>query len=399
MADIQGTYDDLFLAVPNLLARLLDEGDTGGSVAVFMGGEPVVDVWGGYTDASRGVPWRRDTITNVWSVTKTMTALTALTLIERGSLDPDAEVARYWPEFGAKDVLVRHVLSHTAGLPDWPGTVEELYDWDAVTARLAGLTPQWEPGTEAGYHSLTQGYLVGELVRRITGVPLGDYFATEIAGPLGADFHIGLAAEHDHRVAASVPPQGETEEYAASAPGSGDGDSATPGSGDMGAPRGGSPDSPGNGGTGVTGSGSSNSAAPTAPTDAAPHPTPPTPIRVHHGNSPSWRRAQIPAASGYGNARSVALVQSRRLTGPTLDLARRTQFTGEDRILGMSVQYGLGYGLFGNALGWGGWGGSLVLVDPDAGMTVAYVTNQMRRPGDDNRGLEIVTAAYEGLGR
>ncbi len=357
MADIQGTYDDLFLAVPNLLARLLDEGDAGGSVAVFVGGEPVVDVWGGYTDAARRVPWQRDTITNVWSVTKTMTALTALTLIERGSLDPDAEVARYWPEFGAKDVLVRHVLSHTAGLPDWPGTVEELYDWDAATARLAGLTPQWEPGTEAGYHSLTQGYLVGELVRRITGVPLGDYFAAEIAGPLGADFHIGLAAEHDHRVAASVPPEGETEEYAASAPGHTD--SGTP----------------------------------------ATSTTAPTPIRVRHGNSPSWRRSQIPAASGYGNARSVALVQSRRLTGPVLDLARRTQFTGEDKLLGMSVQYGLGYGLFGNTLGWGGWGGSLVLVDPDAGMTVAYVTNQMRRPGEDNRGLEMVTTAYEGLGR
>ncbi|MET8983493.1 serine hydrolase domain-containing protein [Streptomyces sp. NPDC004539] len=351
MADIQGTYDELFRSVPTLLARLLDEGDTGGSVAVFVDGRPVVDVWGGYADAARSTPWRQDTLTNVWSVTKTMTALTALTLIERKLLDPDTEVTYYWPEFGAKDVRVRHLLSHTAGLPDWPGTVEELYDWTAVTERLAGLTPQWTPGEEAGYHSLTQGYLVGEVVRRITGRTVGEFFAAEIAGPLDADFHIGLAAEHDHRVAETVPPPGETEEYAASAPGA------------------------------------------NAP---APDPDAPARIRVRDGNSLPWRRSQIPAASGYGNARSVALAQTR-LTGRTLELARLTQFTGEDRLLGMPVQWGLGYGLFGNTLGWGGWGGSLVLVDPDARMVVAYVTNQMREPAQDQRGLEVVSTAYEGL--
>ncbi|MFF7210225.1 serine hydrolase domain-containing protein [Streptomyces sp. NPDC008238] len=362
MADIQGTYDDLFTAVPGALAGLLDEGDAGGSVAVFVDGEPVVDVWGGFADAARTVPWQRDTVTGVWSVTKTMTALCALVLADRGDLDPDAPVARYWPEFaaaGKEKVLVRHVLAHTAGLPDWDGPVEELYDWPAATARLAALAPQWEPGTAAGYHSLTQGHLVGEVVRRVTGLSVGEFFAREVAGPLGADFHIGLPAEHDHRVALAVPPPSRDEDYTASAR-----DAASPASG--------------------------------------------TAIRLRDGNSVAWRRAQIPAASGFGNARSVALVQSvpacggavrgvRLLSRAGCDRAREEQFSGDDRVLGMPLRWGLGYGLFGDSFGWGGWGGSIVMVDPGARMTVAYVTNQMREPAQDNRGLELVMAAYDGL--
>jgi CubicO group peptidase (beta-lactamase class C family) len=138
-----------------------------------------------------------------------MTALCALVLADRGELDLAAPVGRYWREFavaGKEKVLVRHLLAHTAGLPDWDGPVEELYDWPSATARLAAQAPQWEPGSAAGYHSLTQGFLVGEVVRQITGRNLGDFFAAEVAGPLGADFHIGLPAEHDHRVALRVPP-------------------------------------------------------------------------------------------------------------------------------------------------------------------------------------------------
>ncbi|TXS72923.1 class A beta-lactamase-related serine hydrolase [Streptomyces sp. me109] len=363
MADIQGSYDDLFTAVAGALSALLDEGDAGASVAVFVDGEPVVDVWGGFVDADRTLPWRRDTITNVWSVTKTMTALCALLLADRGDLDLDAPVGRYWPEFaaaGKEKVLVRHLLSHTAGLPDWEGPVEELYDWPSATARLAAQAPQWEPGTAAGYHSLTQGFLVGEVVRRITGRGLGEFFAEEVAGPLGADFRIGLAAEHDHRVALSVPPPSHDENYTAGAAGG----KASPGAA--------------------------------------------TPIRVRDGNSVAWRRAEIPAGNGFGNARSVALVQSVLACGGTLhgtrllsragcDLARQEQFSGEDRILGTPMRWGLGYGLFDSLYGWGGWGGSLVVIDPASRMTVAYVTHQMREPSADNRGLEMVMAAYEGL--
>ncbi|WP_329220523.1 beta-lactamase family protein [Streptomyces sp. NBC_01485] len=363
MADIQGSYDDLFTAVPTALAALLDGGDAGGSVAVFVDGEPVVDVWGGFADAAHTVPWQRDTIVNVYSVTKTMTALCALVLADRGELDLDAPVARYWPEFaaaGKEGVLVRHVLAHTAGLPDWDGPVADIYDWPAATARLAALAPQWEPGTAVGYHSLTQGFLVGEVVRRITGLAPGEFFAAEIAGPLGADFRMGLPAEHDHRVARALPPPSRDEDYIAGAP--------------------------------------SGNAAPTVATA----------IRLRDGNSVAWRRAQIPAASGFGNARSVALVQSvmacggavrgvRLLSRAGRDRAWEEQFSGEDRVLGMPVSWGLGYGRFGTTYGWGGWGGSLVVIDPEARMTVAYVTNQMREPGDDTRGVEIVMSAYDGL--
>ncbi|SES49474.1 CubicO group peptidase, beta-lactamase class C family [Streptomyces sp. yr375] len=344
------------------LAALLDGGDAGGSVAVFVDGEPVVDVWGGFVDAARTVPWQRDTIVNVYSVTKTMTALCALVLADRGELDVDAPVARYWPEFAAagKDsVLVRHLLAHTAGLPDWHGPVAELYDWPAATARLAAQAPQWEPGTAVGYHSLTQGFLVGEVLRRITGQTPGEFFAAEIAGPLGADFRMGLPAEHDHRVARTLPPPSQDEDYIAGAA-----DTSVP-----------------------------NTA---------------TAIRLRDGNSVAWRRAQIPAASGFGNARSVALVQSvmacggavrgvRLLSRAGRDRAWEEQFSGEDRVLGMPVSWGLGYGRFGTTYGWGGWGGSLVMIDPEARMTVAYVTNQMREPADDTRGVEIVMSAYDGL--
>jgi CubicO group peptidase (beta-lactamase class C family) len=363
MADIQGSYDELFAAVPGALAGLLDDGDAGGSVAVFVDGEPVVDVWGGCADADRTVPWQRDTITNVWSVTKTMTALCALVLADRGELDLAAPVGRYWREFavaGKEKVLVRHLLAHTAGLPDWDWPVEDLYDWPSATARLAAQVPQWEPGRAAGYHSLTQGFLVGEVVRRITGQTLGDFFAQEVAGPLGADFHIGLPARHDHRVALTLPPPARDEDYAASAPGSG----APPAAG--------------------------------------------TGVRVRDGNSAAWRRAQIPAASGFGNARSVALVQSvmacggavrglRLLSQAGCDRARQEQFHGVDRILGRPVRWGLGYGLFGSTYGWGGWGGSLVMIEPGDRMAAAYVTNQMREPAEDTRGLEVIMAAYDGL--
>jgi CubicO group peptidase (beta-lactamase class C family) len=365
VAEVAGACDDLFMSVPAVLGRLLDGGDTGAAAAVYVDGVPVVDVWGGFADAGRTIPWQRDTIVNVWSVTKTMTALCALLLADRGELDLDAPVARYWPEFAAsakQGVLVRHLLAHTAGLPDWDGPVEDLYDWPTATARLAAQGLRWEPGTAAGYHSITQGFLVGEVVRRITGRSLGTFFADEVAGPLGADFHIGLDARHDHRVALTVPPPGKTEDYAARA------------AGDVVA---------------------------TAPA---------TSITVRDGNSVAWRRAEIPAGSGFGHARSVALVQSLLACGGTVRgvrlmspegcaRARQEQFRGTDRILGMPVRYGLGYGLFGDLYGWGGWGGSIVMIDPAARMVVSYVTNQMPEPGSDDslRGLEVVMAAYDGL--
>jgi CubicO group peptidase (beta-lactamase class C family) len=355
MADLQGDYDELYAAVPMTMARYLDDGDVGGSVAVLVDGRPVVDMWGGYADAERTRPWERDTVASVFSVTKTITALATLLLADRGALDVDAPVATYWPEFaaaGKEGVLVRHVLSHSAGLPDWEGSVAELEDWDAATARLAAMAPQWEPGTAVGYHSLTLGHLLGEVVRRVTGRTVDTYVAEEVAGPLGADFHLGLPDELDDRLALAVPPTGQDEDYVAGA------------------------------------------AAAQAPATAA------TPIRVRDANSVAWRRALIPAAGGYGNARSVAQVQSVMAGGAPLlsaaGVARAwdEQASGVDRILGMPISWGLGYGRFGNIYGWGGWGGSLMMIDPAERMVVAYVTNQMREPAEDTRGLEIVMSAY-----
>jgi CubicO group peptidase (beta-lactamase class C family) len=377
VADVQGVCSERFGAVRQALADSLDADDVGASAAVYLDGEPVVDIWGGYADADRTVPWQRDTITNVFSTTKTMVALCALVLADRGDLDLDAPVAGYWPEFSAagKDgVLVRHVLAHTAGLPDFddPVSASDLCDWQAVTARLAAQAPRWEPGTLAGYHSLTQGFVVGEVIRRITGRPLGTFFALEVAGPLGADFHIGLAAEHDHRVAPVLaPPSSPSGDWVASPPvRNGDGR-------DNQDPRPGAEPGPG--------------------------------IRVSDANSLAWRRAQIPAAAGFGNARSVAAVQSvlacggaargvRLLSAAGCEPARQEQYRGVDQVLGTSMRYGVGYGIFDRSVGWGGWGGSLVIVDLDARMTVSYVMNQMLDQGEgDYRALGIVIAAYEGL--
>ncbi|WP_412735764.1 serine hydrolase domain-containing protein [Krasilnikovia sp. MM14-A1259] len=349
---------------------MLGKDDVGASAAVYVDGEPVVDIWGGYADADRSAGWERDTLTGVNSTTKNMTALCALILTDRGELDLSAPVAAYWPEFaaaGKENVLVRHVLSHTAGLPDLSGptTVEELYDWESVTSGLAAQAPEWEPGTAAGYHALTFGFLMGEIVRCITGRSLGEFFAEEVAKPLGADFHIGLSAEHDHRIAPLIPPPSLTDEYAASAP--------------LG------PDGTRRENTGVA-------------------------IRVKDTNSLAWRRTQIPAVNGFGNARSIALVQSvlanqgaaggvRLLSPKGCEPAWQEVFRGDDRVLGTPMCWTVGFGKFGNTFGWGGWGGSLVVSDPGSRMTVAYVMNQMidRNRQEDNRGMEIVMAAYSGL--
>jgi CubicO group peptidase (beta-lactamase class C family) len=387
VAEVQGVCDERFGAVRQALAESLDQDDVGASAAVYLDGEPVVDIWGGYADADRTIPWQRDTITNVFSTTKTMVALCALILADRGDLDFDAPVARYWPEFGAagKDgVLVRHVLAHTAGLPDFDGPLSagDLYDWGAVTARLAAQAPRWEPGTLAGYHSLTQGFVLGEVIRRITGRSAGAFFAGKVAGPLGADFHIGLPAEHDHRVAPLLaPPSSPSGDWVASPA------SASAPSGDWVA----SPAS------------AAQDAGTRSDADAGPG------IRVSDANSRAWRRAQIPAAAGFGNARSVAAVQSvlagggtargvRLLSAAGCEPARQEQYRGVDQVLGTSMRWGMGYGIFDRSVGWGGWGGSLVMVDLDARMTVSYVMNQMLDQSlGDYRGLGIVMVAYEGL--
>ncbi len=310
---VEGHCADRFAGVREAFAANLDEGlDTGASVAVALDGELVVDLWGGSADPEGGEPWRADTITNVWSTTKPMTALCAFILADHGDLDVDAPVARYWPEFaaaGKEEVLVRHLMAHTSGLSGWdaPLTAPDLYDWERCTSLLAAQAPWWAPGTASGYHAVTQGYLVGEVVRRITGETLGGFFASEVAGPLGADFHIGLADEHHARVARVIPPPGRLLDGLAR-----DGLAWRT----LGNP----------------------------------------PLTADASWEPAWRRAEIPAANGHGNARSVARVQSvlacggaargvRLLSEEGCDTVFREQANGTDLVLGMPLRLGVGYGI------------------------------------------------------
>jgi CubicO group peptidase (beta-lactamase class C family) len=382
MTDIQGTCAEQFEPVRTAFRANFDRGlDVGASVAVVLDGEPVVDLWGGTIDAGGTQPWDSDTIINVWSTTKTMTALCALLLADRGDLDFHAPVARYWPEFkegGKEAVEVRHILSHTAGLSGWtePIAPADLYDWDKVTSLLAAQEPWWEPGTASGYHALTQGYLVGEVVRRVSGAPsLGAFFRSELAEPLGADFHIGTGPEHDHRVAKVIPPAAIPEQMA-------------------------------------------EQFALLGPEHVAVRTLSNPALGAEQSWDEDWRRAEIPAAGGHGNARSVARVQSVLANGGELGGKRflseagcqavfEEQANGVDLVLFAPLRLGIGYGLntadvaFGpneHVCYWGGWGGSVIIVDQDARLAISYVMNRMGEGTlGDERGVNIITAAYESL--
>jgi CubicO group peptidase (beta-lactamase class C family) len=369
MAEIHGTWDERFEGVASTLSASLDAGtDVGASAAVYIDGEAVVDIWGGYVDEAHSAPWAADTLTNVWSTTKTMTFVCALMLADRGELDFHSPVATYWPEFGASgkgELEVRHLMGHTAGLPGWTEHLEAtaLGDWEQCTSLLAAQAPWWEPGTASGYHAVTQGYLIGEVVRRITGETIGSWFAREVAGPLGADFFIGLPESEDSRVSVVIPP-------------------------------------------------------PPVDVDAMD----PSAVALRVFTNPPldatlpqqgwWRRAEIPAANGHGNARSVAMVQSiiagsgeargvRLLAAEGCDAIFEEQANGRDLVLGTPIRFGMGYGLStgmmpigDRACYWGGYGGSLVVIDQASRMVVSYVMNKMEGGlQGDVRGANIVLAA------
>jgi CubicO group peptidase (beta-lactamase class C family) len=187
-----------------------DHGEVGASLSAVVDGRTVVDVWAGWTDRARTTPWQRDTIVNLYSSTKGFVAAAAAILADRGLLDVDAPVARYWPEFarnGKEGITVRMVLDHQAGLPAIDGAMsyDDLLAVDPVAERLAGQAPVWRPGTDHGYHAFSYGFLLGEIVRRVTSRRLGVAFAEEVAAPLGLDFWIGLPAEHEGRVSRLIP--------------------------------------------------------------------------------------------------------------------------------------------------------------------------------------------------
>ncbi len=375
---VEGFCEPRFEALRSLLAENLDTGkELGLSVAVNVDGQVVADLWGGFADVARTRPWAEDTVVNTWSSTKMVTNLAALVLADRGELDVHAPVARYWPEFaanGKEGVLVRHVLSHTSGVAGWdqPMTLADMYDLEGSTARLAEQAPWWAPGTASGYHANDQGHLVGELVRRITGSSLTEFVRTQIAEPLGADFQIGLRPEDDDRAAELVPPPPHNIDFAALDPESAAVKTLT---------------------------------SPIFPAEEA--------------NSIAWRRAELGAVNGHGNARALCRVLSplalggaadgHRLLDPaTIELVFEEQAHGVDLVLGIPLRWGIGFGLpepaslpyipDGRVCFWGGYGGSMTVVDLDRRMTISYVMNQMSAGliGSE-RSAEYVSAAYAAL--
>jgi CubicO group peptidase (beta-lactamase class C family) len=357
VVDVQGTCDARFEPVRDVLAEQLDSGnDTGASIAVDVDGRTVADLWGGWCDEEHRTPWGKNTITNVWSTTKTVTNLAALMLADRGLLDPYAPVAKYWPEFaenGKERIEVRHILSHTSGVSGWeaPFTTEDMYDREAATRQLATQAPWWEPGTASGYHAQNQGHLVGELVRRLTGKTLKTFVAQEIAGPLGADFQIGAIEADWDRIAPVTPPPPLPFDLASLDPGSPVYKTFT---------------------------------GPVADAAAA--------------NTPAWRRAELGALNGHGNARSVARILRvlalggeaggvRLLSPDAIGLIFDEQSHGPDLVLGVPLRFGIGYALPetetvpyippGRTCFWGGWGGSVILMDLDARTTISYMMNKM----------------------
>ncbi|MGH2669499.1 MAG: serine hydrolase domain-containing protein, partial [bacterium] len=211
--EVHGICDARFAGVRDVLSdNFIRFGEIGTSLAVMVDGRMVVDLWAGHADAARTCPWERDTIVNCWSTTKGIVATCAHRLADQGRLDLDAPVAHYWPEFaqaGKSEIPVRYLLSHQAGLPAIrkPLPIGSAFNWGVMTAALAEGEPWWEPGTKHGYHAFTYGWLIGEVIRRITGQSVGTYFRKEIADPLGIDFHIGTPRECDPRIAEIIPPE------------------------------------------------------------------------------------------------------------------------------------------------------------------------------------------------
>lgn len=380
--EIQGSCDQRFARVQGALAEnFRQHGEVGAAVAVTVEGKVVVDLWAGWADEARSRPWQRDTLVNVFSVGKAMVALCVLRLVERGRVDLDAPVARYWPEFaagGKSEVTVRMLLCHRGGLPAIRRSLADLsmYDWGLMASALAEEEPWWEPGRKHGYHVNTFGFLVGEIVRRVTGESLGAFFRGEIAGPLGADFHFGIGSEHDQRTADYLFTPESTERPAIA-----DDDEErrfllhqvylNP--------------------SGISGLGTVNTRA--------------------------WRAAEVPSTNGHATARAVARVYTalacggaaggfRLLLGETIEQAIAEASSGLDFVVRRPSRFGLGFQLTQperplgpnpRSFGHFGAGGSLGFADPDARLAFAYTMNRAGPRWQNPRNRGLIDAVYASL--
>jgi CubicO group peptidase (beta-lactamase class C family) len=388
VASVRGDVDDGFGRVADAFAtNFAEHGDVGAACTLMVDGRVVVDVWGGDADRQAARAWERDTLVITFSTTKGVTAVVCNRLIEQGRLDPDAPVAQYWPEFAANgkgSITVADVLSHRAGLAHCEGefTLDEVMAVDPVVRALAAQAPNWEPGTAHGYHARTYGWLLGEIVRRITGVSLGTFFATELAEPLGLDYYIGLPGAHESRVARLYPPVAD--------------------------------------------------AALQDLIDAALADPNTLMGKVMSGPSKLFRyddmwntralhATEMPSSNGIGDARSLARLYAaclgeveavdgapfRALSDETVARATVLRSEGTDCVLGMPTGFGLGFigplmmppGVGPRSFGHAGAGGSLAFADPAARLAFGYVMNQMQLGMTGDRRTEtLVAAAYTSLG-
>jgi CubicO group peptidase (beta-lactamase class C family) len=351
--------------------------EVGAALSVVHEGAVVVDVWAGHADAAKQRPWRRDTMVNTYSTTKGIGAICIAVLEARGLIDYRKPVAHYWPEFAAAgkgDITVGMLLSHQAGLSGVHTrlTIEDLFDWERITRLLAAAEPLWPPGSQAGYHAITWGFLAGELVRRVTGgTRLRDFLQSEIAAPLDADYHIGTPQALTPKIAEMIPPRGEPHQTQAQM---------------------------------------SEIVELTLLNPL---------IEAGVANRLDFQLAELPALNGTGTARGIAALYApfahggayrnvRLLDAAAVERARAPQFSGIDINLGTEVRWGAA-GFFGNnplhwygphvtTFGHSGWGGSMGYADPEASLSVGYVLNQMdANLNGDPRGMRIVAALYESL--
>lgn len=381
MAKVQGTAEDRFAEVSKLFQGWLDSGDElGASLVVDVDGKSVLDLWGGYADKERTKSWDKDTIVNVWSTSKTVVALAALLAIDRGLMDPEEKVAKYWPEFatsGKENVKVVHLLSHASGLPGWqePITMADVCDLEKSTKMLEQQGLFFEPGSASGYQALTMGHLVGGVVSRAVGKPFKQFIIDELTTPLGADFQLGAKEEDWARIAELIPPPPMA----------------------------------------VIPEGFKD------PTSMAFRTLMNPPLDIPSVMAEVWRRGEVGAANGHSNARAVARILSvisrggtidgkKFLSQETIDLIFKEQQNGIDLVLGQPLRIGIGYGLTGpgtelswlpegKICTWGGYGGSIVVMDLERKTTISYVMNKMENGTLGNeRTRAYVTAIYKALG-
>lgn len=358
---IQGHFELQFEAVREAFAALFDNPqERGAALCIRIGGETVVDLWAGTADKDGAQAWHSDTILNLFSCTKTFTAVTALQLVAEGKLALDVPVAQYWPEFaaaGKQSITLRHLLSHQAGLPALRDLLppEALYDWPRMTAALAAETPWWSPGTGHGYAAITYGWLVGELLRRADHRGPGESIMARVARPLGLDFHVGLPDEEFHRVAHIARGKGNV--------------------GDEAAQR-------------------LLQVTMREPEAMATRAFTNPPSVLTSTNKPEWRRMEQPAANGHGNARSLAGFYAGLLDGSLLEPELLAELTrehslGMDKTLMTPTRFGLGcmldqpkvanatFGLGAGAFGHPGAGGSVGFADPEHDVAVGFAVNTL----------------------